>query len=1300
MTQIRFSECERLAARSTAGNARPRNLPSVPSKIASCSAALVIAGALALFAAPSARAGTITVNSVLQQGPSTTAVCTLGAAISSANTGANVDGCTGATAGANTIVIPAGNYVLTTVQHTGLSGDFGLPAVAGGPLTLQGASAAACALVSLPFPCSIIQRSTVGGTPNFGLLEMGGTGPWTINDLSFQNANAVNSNGAAIRFVNLAGVFNLNRSTFLNNSTGLLGGGAITTYNGNIVTTIADSSFTNNSAVGDGGAILGNPGNLTITNTTFSGNSATAAGGALNISTGPLSITDSTFSSNTAQQSGGALVGPPTTSITRTVFLNNATTVAAGTGGGAISFGNGCGGPGGGQRVIDSFFTGNVSPALNCGGGGAISCVGCTISGSTFQGNRSGGPGGALGVTSSTITNSTFSGNIAATDGGAISSANSNTYNNITVTNNSSQSSAMAGGISFGTSDAIRNSIIAGNSNAGGTTALDCSTPPVPASQGHNLIGNGTGCAIVPGTGDKIGTAAAPVDPVLGVLAANAGKTAGSTGNTRTIPTHALLVGSPALDAGDPAVPGSGGTSCAATDERGTARPQGPVCDIGAFEAVPNTGVIPNVDVSVTVSGAPDPVTAPNNLTYTITVSNTVADTAPGITLTDVLPASVTFVSINTPAGWAPCTTPAVGSTGTVTCTKTSLAAGASSVFSLVVKTSTGGPLPNTVTVATTGNDTNPANNTATATTTVVPAGTADLAITKTGSGLTTFVGAPFTYIINISNAGPSSATNVVVTDTLPTGVTYGSATPSGSGSCTQAGVTVTCTYASLANGGSASITIIVTPTTTGTIVNTATVNAAEADPTPADNTATTAPTTVVPPSADLALTKTGAPNPVLVGNNLTYTLVVTNNGPSNATGVVLTDTLPANVTFGPITGTGCSRTGSIVTCNIGALANAATSTVTIVVTPQAAAAPSIPNSASVTATEMDPNLLNNTASTTTTVTPAADLAITKTASPAGSVRVGSTLTYTITVTNNGPSAASGVTVTDTLPAANKFTPGPGTVTTTPGTTCLPPAAGKIVCTIATLASGATATATVPITPTAAAVGTITNSVTVLANETDPNMANNSASVTTTITPATGPDFTITLTPASVTVARGNTATYTATVTPIGGFTGTVNLDCSGAPFLANCVITPSSVSITDANPKSASVTVQTTTAWLAPNAMRSPQNSPWPPQMTPAITFAAAMLLALFAFGAFAFIGSRAGVSRVAHLFRGGALRTRRFAALTALVLLVICAGYLSGCEGHARKVVGTPSGTFPITVTATSGSIQHSATAALTVQ
>ena len=230
----------------------------------------------------------------------------------------------------------------------------------------------------------------------------------------------------------------------------------------------------------------------------------------------------------------------------------------------------------------------------------------------------------------------------------------------------------------------------------------------------------------------------------------------------------------------------------------------------------------------------------------------------------------------------------------------------------------------------------------------------------------------------------------------------------------------------------------------------------------------------------DLALTKTANPNPVLVGQHLTYTLVVQNGGPSTATNVLVTDPLPVSLGFVSAS-TGCSYANGTVTCFAPTLTGGGSATFTIVATVNAAG--TIVNTAHA-PWPSDPTPADNDATATTTATTqAADLSMGITAAPSP-VFLSSTLTYTLTVTNGGPSVATGVTTTDTLPSTLHF------VSASAGCSN---ASGTVTCAFGTLANGATANATITVTPTA--LGSITNSSSAISNEGDPNPANNTASV-------------------------------------------------------------------------------------------------------------------------------------------------------------------------------------------------------------
>jgi uncharacterized repeat protein (TIGR01451 family) len=486
-------------------------------------------------------------------------------------------------------------------------------------------------------------------------------------------------------------------------------------------------------------------------------------------------------------------------------------------------------------------------------------------------------------------------------------------------------------------------------------------------------------------------------------------------------------------------------------------------------------------NLSITKTDSPDPILVGQNLTYTITVTNNGPSSATGVSMTDTLPGGVNFVSV-TP-GSPTCTQ----ASGIVSCNLGTLANGATSTVTIVVTPTVAGTINNTASVTSGVADPVSGNDSATTSTTVSGL-SADLAINKTVSNGTVYVGQNFTYTITVTNLGPNSATGVSVSDTLPAGVSYVSATPSQGSPCTGTS-TVSCTLGTLGNGASATVTIVVTATATGAVTNTATASSGVTDPNSGNNSGSVSKT--ISAQADLSITKTDSPDPVVVGGTLTYTITVTNNGPNSATGVTVTDTRPAATTFVSATSSqgSCSGTTTI-TCALGTLAFPGSATVTIVVTPTTAG--TLSNTASVSSTTTDPVPGNNTtAPVTTTVNPATvliDLEVTQTAAPSP-VQVGLPVTYTITVTNNGPGTATGVTVTDTLPTtpANTF----NSVTPSQGS-CTAPSGGTFTCSLGTLINGGSATITLILTP--LAQGMIGNTVAVAGNESESTTVNNSAS--------------------------------------------------------------------------------------------------------------------------------------------------------------------------------------------------------------
>jgi uncharacterized repeat protein (TIGR01451 family) len=220
---------------------------------------------------------------------------------------------------------------------------------------------------------------------------------------------------------------------------------------------------------------------------------------------------------------------------------------------------------------------------------------------------------------------------------------------------------------------------------------------------------------------------------------------------------------------------------------------------------------------------------------------------------------------------------------------------------------------------------------------------------------------------MNVSNGGPST-TGATMTDNLPSGVTFVSATSS-QGVCSQSAGTVTCGLGDLASGGLATVTVKVTPQNAGTTIsNTASVQGTVPDPNNSNNSATET-TSVVAPTADLAVTKTDSPDPVFVGEPLTYTIRVDNNGPLTASSVTLSDSISKRLRFRSVRTTQgtCSVRHRLLTCALGDVISGDTVTVTLIVRPIRVG--TVTNSATASAFQpADPDSSNNTGSASTSV--------------------------------------------------------------------------------------------------------------------------------------------------------------------------------------------------------------------------------------------------------------------------------------------------------------------------------------------
>ena len=564
---------------------------------------------------------------------------------------------------------------------------------------------------------------------------------------------------------------------------------------------------------------------------------------------------------------------------------------------------------------------------------------------------------------------------------------------------------------------------------------------------------------------------------------------------------------------------------------------------------------IPQADIGVQKVGPSS--AAPNtDVAYAIAVNNAGPDPAASFSLTDTLPGTMTFVSIAQNSGPAfDCSShPSVGSGGTITCTIASLASGASATFTLTGHipsgTASNTSFSNTANVSSSTTDPNPDNNSSLF---ALVVNSSDLAITKTGPA-TAASGGTISWTITASNNGPDISQPTTFNDPLPAGTTFASIVQNTGSTfvCTDPGAgnngNVSCSIGTLgqfASGASAQFTLTanINPSFAGSLSNTATISGPNADTNPGNDIATAV--TNVTASADLAVSKTG-PATANAGTDITYTVTLTNNGPSNAASVALNDAVPANTTFvsesqttgatfscttPPVGGTGT------VNCTIASFApGSATFSITVHINPGAVGAV-ISNTANATTSTTDSTPGNNTSTVLTNATGSADVSIVKTAAAAAST--GSNLTYNINVTNNGPSDAASVTITDTLPANTTFVSesqptGPAFICTNPSVG----GTGTVSCSIATLTAGTSATFSIVVQIAVAAPLGPSSNTAMVTSSADPTPANNSSTAVTTIALATA-DLAITKTPAPGPYGTGLPLTYTIVVTNGGPSTAT-----------------------------------------------------------------------------------------------------------------------------------------------------------------
>lgn len=439
---------------------------------------------------------------------------------------------------------------------------------------------------------------------------------------------------------------------------------------------------------------------------------------------------------------------------------------------------------------------------------------------------------------------------------------------------------------------------------------------------------------------------------------------------------------------------------------------------------------IPTADLSATQTYAPASVSVADDVIYTITIANGGPDAGSGIVLTDDLPTNTTFVTAELSQGaWSIVNNVLTANLG-------SIISNGTATLSLHLTAGPPGVLTNTVSVLGIEQDPNTNNNTAVSLLTVQPVGTpgsvpiADLSVWQTAP-TNLALGQLLTYSLTVSNAGPYAATNVMLTDTLPAGAAFVGAISS-QGTVTSLSGTVTAAVGVLASGGSATVSIVGNLTVVGADTNSALVTSDATDPNPGNNASSWITAVTQLPTTDLLVDARASQSSVPAGSNVTFTYLVLNNGPDNATGVQLVVPLPTGLNF-ISDSAGIPPTSGAIAFPLGNLDVGTSASVSA--TFQSVAPGNVTSVASGSSDQGGSNSASATVLVYSPSAPPVDLAVFASVNdtyvpPHGNI------VYTLVIANNSPTAATGVVVSNLLPASAAFVSAsgsPGPVTETNG---------------------------------------------------------------------------------------------------------------------------------------------------------------------------------------------------------------------------------------------------------------------------
>lgn len=502
------------------------------------------------------------------------ASCSLINAITAANTDTVVGGCR-AGSGADTIVLaPESTHVLTDVNNS-TYGPTGLPVVSS-EITIQGNG-------------STIKRGS--GAPEFRLISVNPDGNLTLQQITITgglasgedfvgrgggiavdrgilslidstvSGNAAGNSGGGIE--NYAGDLTLTRCTVAGNAAAH-GGGGLENYDGTL--TLNESTVVGNSAGGNGGGIDNYERSLILTNSHILDNVAALRGGGINNHGGGLTLVESMVSGNVAVHGGG--IATDETNGGDGIIKSTISKNVASSCGGVYS-------DDGGLRLTDSTVSGNSAGGCGgiCSGESFLGLTNSTVSGNSATGSGGGLCNGSYGTLR--LDNSTVSGNVSGNNGGGIITRGRGSVLQMTqstITGN--VAAARGGGIDSWQDGSVEltRSLISGNTAQVGPELYNEQYAKVTSGK-YNLFGLNGNAGVIgfsPKVKDIVPAAGVILNDILAPLADNTGLTM----------THALVTGSPAIDAAGGYCPPP------ATDQRGVARPQQAACDIGAFEAV------------------------------------------------------------------------------------------------------------------------------------------------------------------------------------------------------------------------------------------------------------------------------------------------------------------------------------------------------------------------------------------------------------------------------------------------------------------------------------------------------------------------------------------------------------------------------------------------------------------------------------------------------------------------------------------------------------------------------------------